>query len=85
MAKFDLKFNSFRKILQYYNRILYNEEEEEHPHRKERASPLTSKGIFKNSVSVDFFLGNKISFEARLDYKSEEVMMRLVARFVQIA
>ena len=28
IARFDLKFNSMRKIMRYYNRILLNDEED---------------------------------------------------------
>lgn len=42
--------------------------------------PLSNKGIFKNFVSMNFFIGEKLAFDGQLEYKSEEVMMRLVAR-----
>lgn len=41
-------------------------------------------GIFKNCAEINFYLGSKLGFEAKINYKSEEVMMRLVARFVKM-
>ena len=51
---------------------------------KERVSPLSSKGIFRNFASLNFFLGHKIAFRGELNFKSEEIMMRLVARIVKM-
>lgn len=45
---------------------------------------MLNKGIFKNSVSVNVILVNKLAMEVEVKYKSEEVMLRLIARFVRM-
>ncbi len=83
MAKFDFKFNSLRRILRYYNRILNHEDNMEEIDHKERVAPLSSKGIFRKHASVNVFVGQKLGVRAELDYKNEEIMMRLVARMME--
>lgn len=83
MAKFDFKFNSLRRILRYYNRILNHEDNMEEIDNKERVAPLSSKGIFRKHASVNAFVGQKLGVRAELDYKNEEIMMRLVARMME--
>lgn len=83
MAKFDFKFNSLRRILRYYNRILNHEDNMEEIDDKERVAPLSSKGIFRKHASVNAFVGQKLGVRAELDYKNEEIMMRLVARMME--
>lgn len=51
---------------------------------KKKVAPLSSKGIFKNYASVNFYLGTKLGFRGELTYKNEEIMMRLVARCVEM-
>ena len=84
MAKFDLKFNSVRRVLSYYNRIMNSFGGIEDIQYKKRVAPLSSKGIFKNYASVNFYLGTKLGFRGELTYKTEEIMMRLVARCVEM-
>ena len=83
VAKFDFKFNSLRRILRYYNRILNHGDNMEDIDDKERVAPLSSKGIFRNHASVNVFFGHKLGVRAELNYKSEEIMMRLVARMME--
>lgn len=70
MAKFDLKFNSLRRILRYYDRIINDGDNYEKIEDKERVAPLSSKGIFRNYVSANFYLGTTIGFRSELTYKT---------------